>query len=95
MQITVVIDETIKEGQVGAFVEYMREMIRLTKEEDGCIAYDLYEAIDGSGEVVMVEIWESKEALDLHMQTAHFKEFIPGSDAYKDSPSKVRIFGRL
>ena len=95
MQTVVVIDESIKEGQVSAFVEYMREMIRLTKEEDGCIAYDLYEAIDGSGEVVMVEIWESKEALDLHMQTEHFKEYIPGGDVYKENPSKVRIFSRL
>ena len=95
MQVTVVVEERIKEGQLAAFVEYMREMIRLTKEEDGCIAYDLYESIDGSGEVVLVEIWESKEALDNHLETDHFKELFPGGDVYKAEPPNVRIFGRL
>jgi len=95
MQLVVVIDEKIKEGQLGAFMDYMRDMIALTKQEDGCIAYDIYEAIDGSGEVVMVEIWASQEAFDEHCKTDHFKEFIPGGDVYKVSPPHVRIFGRL
>jgi len=95
MQTSVVVSETIKEGQLGAFLDYMREMIRLTKEEAGCIAYDFYTAVDGSGEVVLVEIWESKEALDLHLQTEHFKEFFPGADIYREIPSEIRIFTRL
>jgi len=95
MQTVVVIDETIKAGQLGAFMDYMREMIRLTKAEDGCIAYDFYEAQDGSGEVVLVEIWESSEALDLHLQTEHFKEFFSGADIFRERPSKVRVFSRL
>ena len=95
MQTAVVVDEVIKEGQKDAYAEYMREMIRLTKEEDGCIAYDLYEATDGSGGVVMVEVWESREALDKHMQSDHFKKFVPGADVYKESPSKIRVFSRL
>ena len=95
MAVAVVVEEKVKEGQTEAFVEYMREMIALTKEEDGCIAYDLYEAIDGSGKVVMVEIWASKEALDKHMQSEHFKNFIPGGEIYKDGPPDIQIFNRL
>ena len=94
MTVAVVVDEKIKDGQVGAFVEYMREMITLTKAEDGCIAYDLYEAIDGSG-VVMLEMWESKEALDKHMQTEHFKKFVPGGDIYKEGPPGIKVYSRL
>ena len=95
MQVTVIVEEKIKEGQLSEFAEFMREMIRLTKEEEGCIAYDLYEGADGSGDVVMVEVWESKEALDAHMQSAHFQKYIPAAEAYKESPSKIRVFGRL
>ena len=95
MQVAVVVEEQIKEGQKDAFVEYMREMIRLTHEEEGCIAYDLYESLDGSGEVVMVEVWESKEALDKHMETDHFKEFVPGGEKYKSGPPNIKIFGKL
>jgi len=95
MQITVVVDESIKEGQTAAYVDYMREMIKITKTEEGNIAYDLYEAVDGSGDVVMVEIWESQEALDKHMKSEHFQKFVPGGDAFKTAPSNVRVFSRL
>ena len=95
MAIAVVVEERIKEGQLGAFVDYMSEMIALTKQEDGCIAYDLYEAVDGSGSVVMLEIWESKEALDKHMASEHFKRLIPGGDVYKSGAPEIRLFNRL
>ena len=95
MAVAVVVEEKIKAGQTGAFVEYMREMIRLTKEEDGCIAYDLYEDADGSGEVMMVEIWETREKLDAHMKTEHFAKFVPGGEVYKDAPPNIKILNRL
>ena len=95
MQISVIVEEYIKEGQKDAFVAHMREMIRLTKEEDGCLAFDLYESLGDDGEMVMVEIWESKEALDKHMQTDHFKEFVPAGEQYKSKPSVLKIFSRL
>ena len=87
-------EERIKEGQRGAFVDHMREMIAITKQEDGCIAYDLYEAVDGSG-VVMIELWESQEALDRHMESEHFKKFVPASGVYQEGPPTIRVFNRL
>ena len=95
MAVAVVVEEKINEGQLGEFVEYMREMIATTKQEDGCIAYDLYEAADGSGKVVMIEMWESKEALDRHMESDHFKKFVPGGKAYTAGPPDIQIFSRL
>ena len=95
MQVSVFVEETIKEGQLGAFVEYMRELIRCTKEEEGCIAYDLYESADGTGEIVLVELWKNQEALDKHVQAEHFLRLVPGADVYKAAPSKVRIFNIL
>jgi len=96
MTVAVVVEEKIKEGQTAAFVDYMREMIALTKQEDGCIAYDLYEAADGSGGVVMLEMWESQEALDKHMESDHFKKFVPGGGIYKEEgPPNIRVFNRL
>ena len=95
MAIAVVVRESVKEGQLGAFVDYMAEMIKLTKQEEGCTAYDLYEAADGSGEVVMIEVWESKEALDKHMASEHFKKFVPGGEIYKTGPNDIKLFNRL
>ena len=93
--ISVIVEEKVKEGQLEAFVEYMAEMIAITRQEDGCIAYGLHEAVDGSGSVVMIESWESKEALDRHMESEHFKKFVPGSAVYKAEDSVIRVFGSL
>ena len=95
MSVAVIVGHKLKEGQTGAYVEYMREMIALTKEEDGCIAYDLYEASDGSGECILVEIWESQEKLDTHMETDHFKKFIPGTIEYLDEPLEGKVYNLL
>jgi len=95
MQVAVIVEEKIKDGQQGAYLEHMREMIALTKAEDGCIAYDLYEDADGAGGIVMVELWESKEALDKHMQSEHFTRLVPAAAVYQEAPPNVRILSRL
>jgi quinol monooxygenase YgiN len=93
--IAVVVKEYVKEGQREAYAEYLKEMIRLTKLEDGNIAYDLYAPVDEPGGCTMIELWESKEALDRHMASEHFQKYIPGGDAYKTAPSEIRLYERL
>ena len=93
--VAVIVEEKIKDGQLEAFVDYMSDMIALTKQEDGCITYGLHEAADGSGGIVMIELWESKEALDKHMASEHFKRLIPGGEVYQDGPSVIKVFNRL
>jgi len=95
MAIGVFVDVFIKEGELGAFMEHMSEMVELTKLEDGCIAYDIYEETDGSGGVVFMEIWESQEALDKHMESEHFLRLIPSGDVFFTKPKEVRIFSKL
>jgi quinol monooxygenase YgiN len=95
MAVAVVVKEHVKEGQLDAYVSHMGEAIALTKQEEGNIAYDLYEAADGSDEVVMVEIWETQEALDRHMRSEHFLRIIPAGDAYKTAPSEIKVYNRL
>ena len=94
MLVSVLVEKKVKEGQLGALAEYLAEMIALTRQEDGCIAYGLHEAVDGSG-AVMIESWESQEALGRHMESEHFKKFIPGCDEYLDAPSEIRVFNSL
>ena len=93
--IAVYVKENVKEGMLSEYVEYMREVIRLTKLEEGNIAYDLYETVGEPGECVMIEVWETKEALDRHMVSEHFLKYIPGGDVYKSAPSEIKIFEAL
>ncbi|MDR1727190.1 MAG: antibiotic biosynthesis monooxygenase [Acidobacteriota bacterium] len=96
MAIAVVCTEKIKKGQKEAFLAHMAELIRLTQQEDGCLAYNLYEPEGGSDtDLFMIELWESKEALEKHMTSEHFQRLVPGGDAFKEKPTEIRTFNRL
>jgi quinol monooxygenase YgiN len=50
-------------------------LIAATRQEDGCIAYDLNEDVGAPGHLVFVEKWESREHLEAHFRTAHIAAF--------------------
>lgn len=49
----------------------MQTLLAPTRAEPGCRQYRLY-ASDRRGRIFVDEIWDSQEALDLHMKTPHF-----------------------
>ena len=50
----------------------MREMIRLSRAEDGCIDYVYSEDLSDPGLIHVFEVWRDQAALDAHHQAAHF-----------------------
>lgn len=46
-------------------------LVEATRQEEGCLAYDLYESAAAPGVFVTVEEWTDQAALDAHMQTPH------------------------
>jgi quinol monooxygenase YgiN len=77
MSIRVVASQKIQDAKRDEFLALCREMVEATRKEDGCIAYDLCESADEPGAVAFIEAWESKDTLDAHMQSEHFKRIIP------------------
>lgn len=72
-----IVKRLIKEGKIEEVIKIYEEMITLTKKENGCISYALYQDEKNSRLVALMEEWESNEALDLHMQTEHFLTLVP------------------
>ncbi|MDE5934948.1 MAG: antibiotic biosynthesis monooxygenase [Muribaculaceae bacterium] len=42
----------------------------------------MYESVTAPGEFIIVETWESQEALDRHMKQPHFIEYATKLDSY-------------
>lgn len=72
-QITVIAKLTAKPGLEQRVMEELEHMVSETEKEIGCINYDLHRQIDDPSVFLFHENWISKEALDKHMQTPHFK----------------------
>ena len=57
---------------LGAAREQMVEMMRLSRAEDGCIAYSYAEDLTDEGLVHVFEVWRDQGALDAHHHAPHF-----------------------
>ena len=49
----------------------MRKVMEATRAEAGCIEYNYAEDVLDPGLIRVSEVWESREQLAAHMQTAH------------------------
>lgn len=54
----------------------MKNMVRLCRQEHGCLSYEYFEGITDPNQVVLFQEWESADALQGHFETAHMEEFL-------------------
>ena len=63
-----------KPEKASEVIKQAEKLIKLSRTHEGNISYNLYrDVLDDS--LIFIEKWESKEALDAHMQTPEFIEF--------------------
>ena len=70
------------------------QMAVASRAESGCTSYRFYTSIEQPNIFFAFEEWESPEALALHFQTAHMKEFqqaVPGLIAGRGEVKRYEI----
>jgi quinol monooxygenase YgiN len=87
----VVSKSVIKEGKTEEYKKLTTRLIEETRKEAGCISYDLCQDMSNPSILTFLERWESKEALDAHMNSAHFKEIVPMLKEYRES-SELNVY---
>ena len=78
--ITVVVRYTVKDGKANDFSGNVKKLAEATRQEKGCIFYECSRSDADPLKFVMIEKWESKEDLDAHSASAHFKKYVPEID---------------
>ncbi|MCD7781128.1 MAG: antibiotic biosynthesis monooxygenase [Methanosphaera sp.] len=63
-----------KDNKTDEIIKLANKLIRLSREHEGNISYDLYQNTQNS-ELIFVEKWQSTELLQKHMKTDEFLEF--------------------
>lgn len=62
---------TIKPGSRDAVIEAAKPNIESTRQEPGCLRYDLNLDATNPNQLVFVEQWKSREDLSLHVKRPH------------------------
>jgi quinol monooxygenase YgiN len=68
-----------KPQHIEQFKALLLALVVESRKEEACIQYDLHQSTDDSALFIFHEEWASKEALELHNQTAHINKFIKDS----------------
>lgn len=93
--IQVVAKKFIKEGFAEDFIETARELVELTRKEEGCIRYDLCQDTSTPEIISFIEAWESADHLKAHMQTDHFLRLVPLLATYSEVEGELNIYENL
>ena len=64
----------------------MPNLVRLTRQEPLCRAYDLFEDRKQPGHFIFIEEWPDQAALDVHCASEHFRRLVPQIDAHQIRP---------
>lgn len=83
------------EAQTGARVrvlEVARPCIEATRNEAGCLSYELFASTENDRTMVFVERWQNLEALKAHQQTAHIAAFKEARAPHVTGPSRVVVY---
>jgi quinol monooxygenase YgiN len=67
---------TAQEGQADTLLDALKESALASREEPGCLMYEIHEDLDKPGTFVLFERWADSEALQAHMGMDHTRKFM-------------------
>lgn len=83
------------EDKTEQFKAIVETLIKETRKENGCISYNLYQDIKNQNILTFFEEWKSKNSLDRHMETKHFKDIAPKLRKLQKEDSIVNIYNNI
>ncbi len=66
---------TAKPNRVEKLIEELSKLIPLTKQESGCLRYEMHRDLEDLNKVLMIERFKDKAAFDVHCSTEYIKKF--------------------
>jgi quinol monooxygenase YgiN len=70
----------------------MRKVMLATRAESGCVAYNYAEDVIDPGLIRVSEVWETREQLTTHLQTAHMAVWAEERAALGLSGRDIAVF---
>lgn len=83
------VEFAVNAGAEDRFVAAAREVMRISRQEDGCVVYNYGKDLDAPQRYHITEVWESKAAMDIHFACDHAQK------ATAEILSIARITGRV
>lgn len=84
-----------KPGSEGRLREVLESFVGPTRQEEGCLRYDLFVDLDHPHKFTFIEEWSSRAALEKHGQSAHIQEGRKHFPELLGEPAWVQVATRI
>jgi len=81
----------VKEGQSQEFADIFKEMIKPTREEQGCIQFEIFKDEQDDSMLFVLEKWETDDQFSNHINTEHFERVYPKLENLMSREADVNI----
>ena len=78
--LTIVASITAEADKIDLVKSELEKLIAITREEAGCVQYDLHQNNDNPAHFLFFENWESRELWQDHMGNTHLQEYLAATD---------------
>lgn len=72
----------VKASSVEAIRDALTTLAAATRQEQGCLRYDLFESAASPGTFVTLEEWRSQEDLDAHLRSEHVQAAFAAAEGH-------------
>ncbi len=79
-KLTIVANITANPDQIDLVKAELMKLIPTTRQEEGCINYDLHQDNDNPAHFVFYENWESRDLWQTHMSAPHLAAYMKATD---------------
>lgn len=55
--------------------EVLEEVLTHSRQEEGCIQYDVHQSLENNQQFMIYEIWVNEDEINKHIDTEHYKKY--------------------
>ncbi len=85
----------VKKDQVENLKQAALEIVAQSREEAGCVNYDVHQLIDDETVFLWHETWANKAALDEHFAKQYTRDFFARVDEFAEEPPQINLTRKI
>ena len=94
-KISVIAQAKSRTGMEEILRKMLLGLVEPARAETGCIMYDLHQSRDDTTLFMFYECWQSKEALEKHLQQTYINSFMETADEFHAEPLTVSLWEKI
>ena len=94
-EVSVIVLIEVQPGKRKEQIEAFNKLSPQVLAEDGCLQYELKQNNNSENQFVLLEKWESEEALSAHDKTAHMVASDEKNSSFRAKPATVLMLSNI